>query len=140
MLPTNKEKIKCATARLGSDIATLGDSIKIPLNIFEFNNSDFSLSSDGGIICPVDGEISITVSAMLSPREGYSGIKVTKNSTYIRDVYEPAGSQTYGVIGTANILTTVSAGDIIHMYVNSNSDGDIVKGSTRTQMTIIYIN
>ena len=131
--------IPTATAIIEESV-TLTEELKITLSSLIFNNSEFELSDDGGIVCPYTGTLSVTMSGMFSPRNGYIGFTIYCNSDSILDYYEPAGSQTYGCISSANNIVEVEAGDILYFYVKSSNTADIlVKNDKRSRITVTYI-
>ena len=135
-------KIASVTATINSNttISSTGTNVKLNLNSIVSNNSEFELSGDGGIICPYTGTVLVTVSAMVSPRKGYVGLTVFKNTTSAVDYYEPSGTQEYGCISFANRPISVSAGDKLYLYARSSVANDTIESSSRTNLNVMYID
>lgn len=133
-----KEPLFCEALMDGVNVTMQNTRDLIQLNKFVTKNGNFEITNYG-VKVPNSGVISVSASVMLSPWTGYSGIVIYKNSTYMLDTYRPAGAQKYGVIEMSERLLSVKAGDIIYLYVGASS-GDVIQGSTRTRMTLKYLD
>lgn len=138
----NLKTIPCCTAKGGATvtITTASSATKLPLTEFIQNNDSFQIS-DGGIKCPYTGTISVTASAMVSPRTGYTGLLIRKGSSLAADAYFPTGTQTYGFEETANRVFQVNQNDIIYLYGSSDRVNDVYQmNNSRSRVTIMYVS
>lgn len=135
-----QEKIKYIEASSSTDItlSAASTSYKIPLTNLILKTDKFELYN-GGIKCKKNGVISVSASAMISPRNGYVGLIIFKNNVYSADTYEPSGNQSYGVITLSNRLFSVEENDVIYFYAQSSTANDVVKNNVRTRVTLIYM-
>ena len=135
------QTISCCTAGGDSNITSTDGStrIKLPLTLFRHRNDEGFEIQDGGIKMPYTGTVLVTIGVMMSPRTGYAGIHIVKGNSVMADAFFPAGTQTYGIIETANRPVDVNKGDILYFNGMALVGNTFQMGSTRSRMTVMYI-
>ncbi len=126
---------------VGSSIISLSatENKQVPLTRMRDVNGEWTIN-DGSLICPNDGFIMVQCGAMFSPKTGYNGVTLKRNSSYCVDSFSGATSTRYGDIQTGVYSTIVNKGDKLTLFAKSDTNGDGVAASERTHITAWYIH
>lgn len=97
----------------------------------------FDFSSDGGIVCPYDGVITVSGSVYV-PAGSYNvsgGCYLRKGTTEIASQYIDG---TMGGVSAGPIILPVSAGDIVYLCARRSTAGTCGPSNAATHLSVFY--
>ena len=104
----------------------------------------FSITNDGGIVCPDNGVILVTGTLFFQVQHGTGITGIFKNNTLVGSMtsavpnYEE-GQVPMGYIQASNVYVPVVSGDIIYLKAQSTETGDFISTTSTTNLTMFYI-